>query len=145
MKTTRARRVRRAALSAVSAVSVAAAVLAASAGGAVASPASGGANPIVRIDDGLIRGASATGVNSFLGLPYAAPPTGNLRWRPPQPPSSWSGVRDATQFGASCPQAQAHNPFLPPGTISEDCLYLNVYTPALRSSDEGARPVLLWI
>ena len=137
MKTTRARRVRRAALSAVSAVSVTAAVLAASAGGAVASPASGGANPVVRIDGGLIRGASATGVNSFLGLPYAAPPTGKLRWRPPQPASSWSGVRDATQFGASCPQSTMGNPFLPPGTISEDCLNLNVYTPTPRS---GSRP-----
>ena len=61
MKTTRARRVRRAPLFAVSAVSVAATVLAASAGGAIASPASGGVNPIVRIDDGLIRGASAAG------------------------------------------------------------------------------------
>ena len=132
MKTTRTRRVRRAALFAVSAVSVAATVLAAGAGGAAASPASGGANPVVRIDGGLVRGASAAGVYSFLGLPYAAPPTGKLRWRPPQPASSWSGVRDATQFGPSCPQALTGNPFLPPGTISEDCLYLNVYTPALR-------------
>ena len=119
MKTTR---VRRAAWFAVSAVSVAATVLLAGASRAVASPASAGANPIVRIDGGLIRGASATGVNSFLGLPYAAPPTGNLRWRAPQPAAGWSGVRDATQFGPSCPQAQVNNPFLPPGTISEDCL-----------------------
>src|SRR3981081_485959 len=133
MTTTRARRVRRAALSAVSAVSVVAAVLAASAGGAVASPTSGGANPVVRIDSGLIRGASAAGVNSFLGLRYAAPPTGKLRWRPPQPASSWSGRRDATHFGTTCPQALTGNPFLPPGTISEDCLNLNVYTPTLRS------------
>jgi para-nitrobenzyl esterase len=81
MKTTRARRVRRAALFAVSAVSVAATVLVAGAGSAVASSASGGANPIVRIGGGLIRGASATGVNSFLGLPYAAPPSPTLHPR----------------------------------------------------------------
>jgi para-nitrobenzyl esterase len=143
MKATRARRVRRAVLFAVSSVSVAATVLVAGVGGAAASPASGGASPIVHIDGGLVRGASAAGVNSFLGLPYAAPPTGKLRWRPPQPAASWSGVRDATQFGAACPQALTANPFLPPGTISEDCLNLNVYTPTPRSGSH--RPVLVWI
>ena len=148
MKTTRARRVRRAVWSVGLAAGVTATVLVAGASGAVASPASGSASPIVRTDGGLVRGASATGVNSFLGLPYAAPPTGNLRWRPPQPASSWPGVRDATQFGPSCPQDQvrARNPFLPLGAISEDCLYLNVYAPALGgTNDQGGRPVLVWI
>ena len=145
MKTTRVRRLRRAVLVAVPAVSVAATVLVAGASGAVASPASAGANPVVRIDGGLVRGAGATGVDSFLGLPYAAPPTGKLRWRPPQPAAAWPGVRDATQFGASCPQSTMGNPFLPPGPVSEDCLYLNVYTPASHNSSGGGRPVLVWI
>ena len=107
-----------------------------------ASPVSNlGAAPIVRVQDGAVRGAAGSGADEFLGLPYAAPPTGNLRWRPPQPPGAWAGVRDASQFAPSCPQQSS--PFAPPGPFSEDCLYLNVYTSTLlRNAD---RPVVVWI
>ena len=88
-------------------------------------------------DDGAVRGTTAGTVAEFLGIPYAAPPTGNLRWRPRSPPAEWQGVRDATQFGPSCPQPPS--PFVPPGPFSEDCLYLNVYTPALPGRDMAQR------
>jgi para-nitrobenzyl esterase len=74
-------------------------------------------------------------------LPYAAPPAGDRRWRPPQPPAAWTGIRDATQYGPSCPQKPSL--FVPPGPQSEDCLYLNVSTSTLHHN--ARRPVLVWI
>jgi para-nitrobenzyl esterase len=101
--------------------------------------------PIVAIEGGPVRGVAVEGGYAFRGLPYAAAPTGQLRWRAPQPPARWIGVRDASQFAPSCPQPEEQNPFLPPGPIAEDCLYLNVSTPAVHSRSGGGRPVLVWI
>ena len=85
--------------------------------------------------DGAVRGVQVPGGYAFRGLPYAAAPTGDRRWRAPQPPASWRGIRDATQYAPSCPQKP--NLFQPPGPQSEDCLYLNVSTPTLRRDASG--------
>lgn len=96
--------------------------------------------PIVELKSGKLQGISANGMLSFKNIPYAAPPVGDLRWRPPQPASNWEGIRDASHFGQACPQPMVTglNSELVPG--NEDCLKLNVYTPT------GAKglPVMVW-
>jgi para-nitrobenzyl esterase len=77
----------------------------------------------------------------YLGIPYAAPPTGALRFMPPQPASGWSSPRTAMSFGPSCPQATAA--LVAPGNTSEDCLTVNVYTP--QAAPPGPVPVMVFL
>jgi para-nitrobenzyl esterase len=133
---------RRASLAALCAALIALTLAPAGATGGAAAARSGGA-PIVTIADGTVRGVAVPGGYAFRGLPYAAAPTGHLRWRAPQPPSAWTGVRDATRFAATCPQAAS--PFAGPGPFAENCLYLNVSTPQLGRRHGNGLPVLLWI
>jgi para-nitrobenzyl esterase len=99
---------------------------------------------VVDVTGGKVRGASlAGGAAAFLGIPYARPPVGALRWREPAPVERWTGIRDAKAYGAPC----AQNPYFNPAfkeTAREDCLYLNVVTPEIRPKG-GGRPVMVWI
>jgi para-nitrobenzyl esterase len=101
-------------------------------------------NEIILIGSGRIKGYEEGGVLFFKGIPYAAPPVGNLRWKPPQPPASWKGTRDCTAFVATAPQSIKVPPaILGPIPENEDCLYLNVSLPANRPSDK--LPVMVWL
>ncbi|MFI8193031.1 carboxylesterase/lipase family protein [Streptomyces sp. NPDC085946] len=114
--------------------------------GLVAAPAAAAEGPTATTRYGQVRGEAGETAHSYLGLPYAAPPVGPLRWRPPARPARWAGVRDATAPGNPCMQRPGSTPWgdlAGPGTPSEDCLYLNVYTPARRSVLK--RPVMVWI
>ena len=101
-------------------------------------------DPIFKTDYGLVRGVvnGTSSVVAFKGIPYAAAPVGDLRWKAPQAPKSWDGVRDATTFCSSCMQNRAHSrlpwteEFMVQDSISEDCLYINIWTPAKTSSDK---------
>lgn len=101
----------------------------------------------VKTDSGIVEGsATAPGVRVFRGIPFAAPPIGELRWRAPQPVKSWAGVRKATEFGPRCVQAPIYSDMIfrdrRDKPMSEDCLYLNIWTPA--KSDKDRLAVMVW-
>ncbi len=102
--------------------------------------------------DGVVRGVEGAGVRAFLGLPYAAPPEGDLRWRGPQPVEPWAGTHDATRIGADCVQALGREAILGGGgglvVGKEDCLFVNVYAPAFPDQvrdDERRKPVMVYL
>jgi carboxylesterase type B len=97
----------------------------------------------IKLDSGYVSGTMVGDpgkeVRVYRGIPYAAPPVGDLRWKAPQPVVSWSGIREATVFGNMCPQNQAS---WVSGNMGEDCLTVNVFTPAKNTSDK--LPVMVW-
>lgn len=103
----------------------------------------------VRVEQGQLAGAngSSADMRVYRGIPFAAPPVGDLRWKAPQPAAKWQGVRQATEFSNACWQTQypaaaaIYQAKLPP--LSEDCLYLNIWTPAKSAKDR--LPVMVWI
>ncbi|HSK43398.1 MAG TPA: carboxylesterase/lipase family protein, partial [Candidatus Binatia bacterium] len=103
----------------------------------------------VKVEQGLLAGTSGSSadVRVYRGVPFAAPPVGDLRWKAPQPTAKWQGVRQATEFSNACWQTQypaaaaIYQAKLPP--LSEDCLYLNLWTPAKSAKDR--LPVMVWI
>jgi para-nitrobenzyl esterase len=115
----------------------------------LALPLCGAIQEPIQVEGGQISGTPGWGwgVREYLGIPFAAPPIGDLRWRPPQPVIAWQGVRAADRFAAACMQRQqnANSSSWNRGLIntSEDCLYLNVWTPASSSADR--LPVFVWI
>jgi para-nitrobenzyl esterase len=106
------------------------------------------AAPVVRVEGGELKGVVDDAVASFKGIPFAAPPVGELRWRPPQPAAKWTGVRQAADFGADCTQGRFGPPPAagapPPPASSEDCLFLNVWRPA-SAMPTAKLPVMVWI
>lgn len=101
------------------------------------------AGPVVKTNTGKVEGVAKDGVEVFKGIPFAAPPTGDLRWRAPQPVKTWTGVRPATAFGADCMQEPFPRDDAPLTTTpAEDCLYVNVWRP---SGVAKPLPVMVWI
>lgn len=98
--------------------------------------------PQVHVNTGNVAGSVDGATEVFKGIPYAAPPSGERRWKAPAPAAAWTGVRDATKFGAACPQGPEHKePWAQVGAMSEDCLFLNVWKPAKA----GKYPVMVFL
>jgi para-nitrobenzyl esterase len=126
---------------AVLTATVTAAAIAACSGSASAPTSASRHSPlVVRTADGQIQGKAAASTDEYLGIPYAAPPVGPLRWRPPQLPAHWRGIRAATKFAPHCPQSAG---VFGRASMSEDCLYLNVFKPSGQPSSH--LPVMVWI
>lgn len=110
---------------------------------------SSNASPIVRTSYGHVKGTTSKyrdGVSVFKGIRYAQPPVGELRWKPPTKPAPWDGVYDATEFGNQCPQSLSLNQSIwttGNSQMSEDCLFLNVWTTNLNSTERQA--VYIWM
>jgi para-nitrobenzyl esterase len=94
-------------------------------------------------ESGAISGVSESGLNVYKGVPFAAPPIGDLRWRPPAAVTPWTGIRKADAFAPACMQDSVSMPGETPPKVSEDCLYLNIWTPA--KSGQERLPVIVWI
>src|SRR3954464_3993860 len=101
------------------------------------------AAPVVKIANGTLEGTNESGIRTFKGIPFAAPPVGNLRWREPQPVVNWQGVRKTDHFGPRAMQAPIFGDmgFRSDG-MSEDCLYLNVWSPS--NAGNKKLPVLVY-
>ena len=106
----------------------------------------------VHVSGGEIEGtaSSVPGVTEFKGIPYAAPPVGSIRWQPPRPRAKWNGVLEANAYGPDCPSPremtaspQRHQIPTPEYRQSEDCLYMNIWTPAKATTDK--LPVMVWM
>jgi len=97
----------------------------------------------VKVEGGLVQGAVEDGLTVYRGIPFAAPPVGDLRWRAPQPVQKWDGIKETVKFGPACIQGMTMGPVGRSPAPSEDCLYLNIWSPAKSPRDHV--PVFVWI